>query len=217
MLNFMKLFAWVIVLSLFSMPAKASVVTFNFDTLYSGSSPRETGPWGSLSFEDVAGGVLLTISTTDLGSSEFISDIYFNYNPAKSLSKLKIQYIDGVRPLGYAAKKDSEKAGPVHTFDIDIVYPTAHSRNRLNDDSTTQLLISSVAGLQADDFDYYTERDGNSYYAAAHLQAICGTRSAWIAADPPIAVAPEPASMFLMGIGLVSAVAMKRRESRRSA
>ena len=204
MLRILHSLALIAACVLLPLRAGAALVTHDLGDVYSGTSPVGSGPWLSAAFEDVANGVLLTVTANNLQGSEFVTSLEFNFNPNKSVSRLMFWYEGGTLPIAAATSANRLKAGSLHGFDIGLYWlPFAVWDLRFDAGSVTKILINGIAGLAASDFDYSIVKDGRAYYAAAHVQGIGPSGdSGWIAADPPVAATPEPASMLLMGVGL---------------
>jgi len=201
--------------------SKAAQVTISLDQVYSGSAPAGPAPWATLTFTDVAPNeVLLSLSGSGLVDPEFISQFSFDYNPAKLLSDLSFSLESGVAFTSVSASPDSEKAGPIHTFDVSLDYPTQPA-GRFGADAITQILISAPAAdnLSALDFDFSTLFDNLPSFAAAHVQGITGGEdSGWIEGTSATVLqgspVPEPASMLLMGIGAIGLLGRRFRKAR---
>src|SRR5229473_3593919 len=65
-------------------PAKATTgIMYQFNTVFGSNSmaPTNSAPWVNATFQDVTGGVLLTITNVNLYGSEFVSEALFNLIP----------------------------------------------------------------------------------------------------------------------------------------
>ena len=85
-LSFTRCAACLGVLAVLTLPSRAGASAFAYycDQVFSGTSPAASAPWVSLLFEDVTPGtVRLTISNSGLSDTEFVSGVYFNFNPGQ--------------------------------------------------------------------------------------------------------------------------------------
>jgi hypothetical protein len=216
--------------------AQASTLTFDFATTYSNTTlPGGPAPWLTATFNDATASagndVRLTLTAGGLTGSEFISNVYFNLNPAINpfdvQSTLISQPVNTVEAIAIGPNFFS--AGPDGSYDIRIAFNTAECC-RLNDNETVVLDFNLTTGtLSANSFNFPSSPGGTSgpFFAAAHLQGIVGgAGSTWIADSDggagdcpgcvPIGTAnggviPEPTSMLLLGSGLAMAARRFRR------
>ena len=85
------MFAIVLGLIAFVMPAQASTLTLDYDFEFSGAqAPEGQAPWLTATFDDSYGAsnqVLLTLETDGLVGTESVDDWYFNFDPDLVLQK----------------------------------------------------------------------------------------------------------------------------------
>lgn len=203
-------------------PQNSKALTLELNGVLSGYGPQTTAPWLTATFTDVADGVQLTLSGSGLTGEEFIQGNIndkdstkgqfgwgFNFNPDKeaSIASLAFTAVSGTLAVGIQKAADAFKAGGDGYFDILFAWD---NKNRFESGDTAVYLIS-MAGLVAADFDFLSEGGSNGYSSAAHIQgiSIAGVTedgSGWVA------VVPEPATIFLMGSGLLGAGIFLRRK-----
>jgi hypothetical protein len=166
-------------------------------------------------------GVQITIDN-DLVDTEFLSELYFNIDPALDLADLTFDVVDGV-PVTLTTDEDNLKADGDGWYDILLQYATANDNpaDRYYGDSTDTVINVYFADLTtvltADAFDYLSVESGNgSFVAAAHIQGIqvdydgdgiyTDDGSGWITTAVPV-----PAAVWLFGSALLGMVGVARR------
>jgi hypothetical protein len=188
-------------LLVFSPIAQASPV-FGLDYLVSGVQPDGNGntPWLSAVFEDVVPGqVRLTMGAGNLsGSSQFVSDWYFNLDFKTGL-KFSYEASDGPAAFGISFNPNGDlKKG----FNLQFSFFTANNDSTRFDAGEFVTYLFTGDGLTASLFDVANE---NGYLTMAHVQGIGSQEgSAWIAAQKSSDQSvPEPTTMLLLGVGLI--------------
>lgn len=202
--------------------ANASGILYQFDTPFpSDPSPDGSSPWIDASFQDVTGGVLLTVNDVGLTSSEFLQGngsganggIFFNLNPNDDPTSLTFTLESESANFGTYINtgENAFKADGDGKYDIVFDFST----HLFAGGASFSYLISGVTGLTANDFAYLSEPAGGSgpFYAAAHVMGLPpnASNSTWIEpGSGPIQLTPvpEPSSIGLIAasFGLCGAV-----------
>lgn len=200
----------------------ASGIAYQFNTVFSGANAFSgPAPWVNATFQDTNNGVVLTIANSGLASSEFISGVYLNFDPADNVNNLSFTLqntIGSFSAPSVSMGEDAFKADGDGYYDILLNFSTADGHKFTGGDSVTYL-ITGVAGLTSSDFAYLSTPGGdapNGFYAAAHAQGLTGGQSAWIepANGPvPIVPVPEPSPVAFVGAGIILLIALRSRSS----
>lgn len=196
-------------------PARAGIFTIDlFDEFSGGVEPEGTPPWLRATFEDVIGGVRLTMEAIGLTDSEFVGTggWLFNLDPIRSgLNPLSLSFThqDGLAAALVQQGTNAFKADGDGFFDISFVFPNMPPGARFTAGSFSVYLISGIAGLAAESFNFDSVLGGGNgtWTSAAHIQGI-GTNnqfSGWIGGNGVTEV-PEPSTLILLlsslGLGL---------------
>ena len=193
-----------------SSASRASELTFDFSTVFRGSSLGLTVVPGSpvmqAIFQDVSPGVVrLTVSNLNLTANENVPALYFNLNPTLNPADLHFQFESGSGFVGPSvATGDRAYFGPgLHFgFSLHFLGHGDSSRTFGSGEFVTEL-ISGIPTLTADDFGTFITRrtSPDKYYAVAGIDQLGDTsQSTWLTSDvPKVNVpVPEPGSFALL-------------------
>ena len=209
-------------MTFFSTNLSAAGIIYQFDTPFpTDPSPAAPAPWITADFENVSGGVNLTVSAVGLTGSEFSSEIYFNLDPGLALDQSSLVFNEtassgsfSTPTISQAAGDNNYKADGDGKYDFRFNFGTASGTTFGAGDSITYF-ISGIPGLMASSFSFKSEPAGGSgpFYAAAHIQSLAGGLSTWIepGGGPMITPIPEPAPMALLGVSAMFFGALRLR------
>lgn len=200
------------------MKAAAGSFFYHFDNVFSGTSPTGPSSWVDAQFTDVTPGTVnLTFSTTGLTGTEFVSELYLNLNTVLNPNTLVFTKTGGVGSFTdptLSKGVDQFKADGDGNYDLLLGFATAgNGRFGVGDSITYQ--ITGIPGLQASDFSFLSAPAGGSgpFLAATHVQSIGNGDSGWIA-PTVLTPAPEPATVVVLGSGMLIWAAARRFRNR---
>ena len=136
--------------------ATASSVFYQFDTPFpSDPSPAGAGPWIDAAFQDVIGGVLLTVTNVQFAAGEFVAGngsganggLFFNLNPNYNPNGLSFSLVAANGSFGttIGTGANSFKADGDGKYDMVFDF----TANTFTANSFFTYLISGISGLTA--------------------------------------------------------------------
>jgi hypothetical protein len=196
----------------------AAALTIQLSTEFSGgTSPSGSPPWVTVVATDVAGGVNLTLTNSNLTGREFVSEIYLNLT-SSLLGTLS--FTNPVKTGTFALPTISSSSGPTEFpadgggyFDLRIAFATDDVNRFGAGEALSYLVTSSGSGFNANSFNLQSEPGGGNgtWTAAAHVQAIgANDGSGWIGGNAT-GVPDAGPTVSLLGLALVGLGLLGRR------
>jgi hypothetical protein len=152
--------------------------------------------------------VRVTMDASDLYADEAITGMYINYTGVITDITWTTVFADTATSIT-SNNYDSHKADGDGYFDILFSWGQPGF-----DAGDIFIFDASASGITADLFNAMSVPGGGSgtWTVAAHVQSIGeGEDSGWMAGNPSSVPVPEPATMFLLGSGLVGLAGFRRK------
>ena len=218
MKKLLLLFTLVVGVIAIAMPGQAATLHFGLDTVFPGTPlkpiPYGSAPWVTVDFDDgdTPGTVDMRISANLQHSVEFVGSLYLNSNTPLDNYDFSSPVSSGgftfpeISPEIYTTP-NSQKADGDGWYDFKFEFSTSDG-NTFNNTEWLEYTITAT-GLTADSFNLFSTEGGGEgiYLAAAHIQDADGIEDngTWVGA------VPIPASVLLLGSGLIGLAGFKRK------
>ena len=199
--------------------AWGTLITWDANTVFSGTAPAGTPGWLTAQFDDhgSSGSVTLTMTAANLEGTENVASWLFNVDPAINPATLTFSaptLVSGsfdTSDFTVSKGTDGFKADGDGYYDIEIDFPS-HDGNvdRFTGGDSVSFTITG-SSITANSFNFTSSSGGGNgtYTMAAHVQNTPngGGSSCWVA---PV---PEPSTLLLLGIACVGLIVRVWRRS----
>lgn len=192
--------------------SQAASISYDLGYLISGDTPGATGPWGTLTLTDAAGGLVTATFDFSGGSSgEFVSGFFLNSNKTLSATYLSSSV------AGFTGLTSSPTPLGGVSFDYKFGFDISNGKNsnRLTTGESVSFTLSDGLGtLSIADFDKFGTHPGadaskDDIVAGMKIQGLSGGGSSEIGYQQPhiTSVVPGPAAAIAFAFG-----ALRRRK-----
>jgi len=196
--------------------AQADPVTFVLTGADFSGPTANTGGDITVHIQNIAGGVRVTISNNLLDPGAFLGQLYLNTSvaPLAGAAGLCVNCTaTNGQTMAFNFGSNAFQADGDGLYDILIDFSSSPADRLEPGEVIVFDLTSTTLGFTSDSFLVFSAPAGGHgpFQAAAHIQSLPNGESDWIS-DQPI---PEPASLLLLGTGLIGVATGLRKRLRK--